>query len=739
MIETHTRILGIAPYDGMRTAMEQAAQAYPNVEMDIYTGDLEDGQAIVQQMPPNSYDCIISRGGTAALIRQVTDLPVVDIHISVYDVLRTMKLAENYSSLYAIVGFPSITEPAHTLCSLLDFNLDILTVNNAAEVRHTLERLQQGGYRMVVCDMVTHTIAREMGFDAFLITSGVESLHAAIDQAVSISSWFGHLRQENLFLRSITQGQNGRVIVMESNGDLFYSSISEVPAELSSVLQSHIREIPASGNLRFYYTERDQLYSITAQQLLMNNVQRCLFYCVPARIPLHSSRPGLRTLNKGECEYLFANSFYSLSGAMGTQAAEIRSLALLRQPVFIYGEPGTGKEQIARYLYLHSSLANHPFIVVNCALLNEKTWDFLLNHYNSPLSATGNTIYFQNFESIPPQWSSELLAAIEETGLARRVRLIFSCSIVEGEPVPEVLRHFSERLGSLALPLPSLRSRSDEIPSLSSLYLNSLNLELGKQLSGFEPRAIEMLRQYPWPNNYTQFKNVLRALAALSDGPYIRAGTVADMLSKERTLRAMPQPTSARKPSEQTLEEVIRDVVQQTVAAHGGNRAAAARQLGIRRLVIHSGYIPLVYFPEWFTEQSVAFWREFLPEVPEDMVLALENVMDETPQLMTDIVRQVDDPRLGLCLDVGHANTCASRTPPMEWIAPMAPYLRHVHLHNNLGDWDLHSSLGEGSIPMQQILAALLEQCPASTWTIENQDCAPSLAWLAQQGYLSEE
>lgn len=58
-----------------------------------------------------------------------------------------------------------------------------------------------------------------------------------------------------------------------------------------------------------------------------------------------------------------------------------------------------------------------------------------------------------------------------------------------------------------------LRSRSDEIPSLSSLYLNSLNLELGKQISGFEPRAIEMLRQYPWPNNYTQFKNLLRSLA----------------------------------------------------------------------------------------------------------------------------------------------------------------------------------------------------------------------------------
>lgn len=590
MVKTHTRILGIAPYDGMRTAMEQAAQTYPEVELDVFTGDLEEGKAIVQQVPPNAYDCVISRGGTAALIRQVTDLPVVDIQISVYDVLRTMKLAENYTSLYAIVGFPSITEPAHTLCSLLGFNLDILTVHSAAEVSHTLERLKEGGYRMVVCDMVTHTIARQMGFDAFLITSGVESLHTAIEQAVNISSWFGRLRQENLFLRSITQGQNGRAIVMETSGAIFYSSIAEVPPALVSALQEHLREIPASGNLKFYYTENDQLYSITAQQLLMNNIQRYLFYCIPSRIPIHTNRAGLRALNRGECEYLFANSFYSLSGAMGTQDAEIKTLSYVRQPVFICGEPGTGKEQIARYLYLHSSLSNHPLVVANCALMTEKSWDFLLNHYNSPLNAAGNTVYFQNFESISSTWSAELLNAIEETGLARRVRLIFSCSTHETEPVPAVLRSFSERLGSMTLELSPLRSRSDEIPSLASLYLSSLNLELGKQISGFEPKAIELLRQYPWPNNYTQFKNLLRSLATLTTGPYIRSSLVVELLARERTLRAshgtVPSADSAVFAADRTLEEIISDAVQQTVAAHGGNRAAAARQLGISRTTL---------------------------------------------------------------------------------------------------------------------------------------------------------
>lgn len=68
----------------------------------------------------------------------------------------------------------------------------------------------------------------------------------------------------------------------------------------------------------------------------------------------------------------------------------------------------------------------------------------------------------------------------------------------------------------------------------------------------------------------------------------------------------------------------------------------------------------------------------------------------------------------------------------------MAPWLRHVHLHNNVGDWDLHDPLGKGTIPMEQVLDTLLEQCPTATYTIENQDCAPSLDWLAQRGYLEE-
>ena len=165
----------------------------------------------------------------------------------------------------------------------------------------------------------------------------------------------------------------------------------------------------------------------------------------------------------------------------------------------------------------------------------------------------------------------------------------------------------------------------------------------------------------------------------------------------------------------------------------------AAARLGADLLIIHDGFIPFVYFPAWFVPQSVKFWQEFLPHVPERTRIALENVMDPDPEMMIEIVKQVNDPRLGLCLDIGHANTCISHKPPLEWIAPMAPYLFHAHLHNNDGSMDLHQPLGEGTIPMEDVLDTLLTLCPDATLTLENMNCTDSLRWLCSKNYLGDD
>ena len=81
------------------------------------------GLEIVQSYDLDDFDIIISRGGTAKMISANVTIPVVEVEISVYDILRAIKLAENYSNRFAIIGYPAITNCAKMLCNLLQYDI----------------------------------------------------------------------------------------------------------------------------------------------------------------------------------------------------------------------------------------------------------------------------------------------------------------------------------------------------------------------------------------------------------------------------------------------------------------------------------------------------------------------------------------------------------------------------------------------------------------------------------------
>ncbi len=159
--------------------------------------------------------------------------------------------------------------------------------------------------------------------------------------------------------------------------------------------------------------------------------------------------------------------------------------------------------------------------------------------------------------------------------------------------------------------------------------------------------------------------------------------------------------------------------------------AALAKNYGAQKLVIHGGYHPYVYYPQWYVEQSIEFWKAFLQEDP-GLQIVLENVLEKEPQWLLDIVKAVDDPRLRLCMDVGHVNAY-SPVPVMEWLKLWSPYLSHFHIHNNDGSWDTHSSLDQGTIPMAQLLDAAQTLCPEATFTLELVESEPSVRWLLER------
>ena len=99
--------------------------------------------------------------------------------------------------------------------------------------------------------------------------------------------------------------------------------------------------------------------------------------------------------------------------------------------------------------------------------------------------------------------------------------------------------------------------------------------------------------------------------------------------------------------------------------------------------------------------------------------------------MLLEIVTGVDDPRLRLCLDVGHVNAY-SRVPVRSWLECWAPWISHFHIHNNDGGWDSHSALSEGTIPMKELLTQAIAQCPDASFTLEVPDAAPSVRWMGE-------
>ncbi len=165
---------------------------------------------------------------------------------------------------------------------------------------------------------------------------------------------------------------------------------------------------------------------------------------------------------------------------------------------------------------------------------------------------------------------------------------------------------------------------------------------------------------------------------------------------------------------------------------------ALAADYGIKRIVIHSGYTADMYFKEWFESRSVSFWKDFLSTVPGDYDIVLENVFERDPEQLLKIAEQVDNDRFKLCFDIGHANVVTSDKDVLQWLEVYAPYLGHLHIHNNYGDRDQHNGLLEGKIDMEAFLMLCDELAPSATITIESLHSGPSVEWLEKKSLLTD-
>lgn len=581
----HYNVLAIAPYAGLMTVIESVAPEYPELNITVRLGDLEHGLSAAQSSFSHNFDAIVSRGGTAQILEDELVLPVVEIDLSIGDVLRQIETLTPRSPRLAGIGFDNTIGKLRNAADLFPCPLDIETVDFADEVPRALDRLTASHHATFLCDNIAYETALSRGLDAHLLVSGPESVRLTLDRVrFYLTQWHEGV-EHNRLLWHIIKSQPGNLVIYSQSKELIFS---DVPDEASWVLDELIRRFDDDWH-RIVIQRSHRLWRIRRTRLAQDSSKLSMFSITSSREPIRAGRAGIEYMSDREVTQSFEASVFFAAQAPALVQASVEAALASQRPIMLRGEVGSGKDQIVKMLYLASTYTRHPYVSIDCSLITERSFTYLTESYTSPLYESQQTICLKCLHALNPGQWRELLAVVRKTGLVERNLVLLSGNDGEDGIEPEVLEAFTDQLGCHTLTVAPLRARPDGIEPALRGYLASAAAHIHRRTPQLDPDALQELTLYSWPNNYLQLRRIIDWILATNEDTHIGAADVSQALAREQITRfsstSSPSETSTLDLS-RPLDEIERDIAQLVLASCHNNRTQAARSLGISRTTL---------------------------------------------------------------------------------------------------------------------------------------------------------
>lgn len=583
------KILAIAPYEGMAEMMRKLAERRKDIELTVEIGNFYTARQIIQRKNEYEFDVIVSRGGTATALRSFASVPVVEISVSVFDMLRCLKSVQGYNGKVAVMGFSNITECAVELSTVMRYNLEVCTITENSDVKTELLKLRKSGVGLVLCDHISKNQAQEIGMNAVLLTSDETGVSAAFDEALHVCRWYGDIQRRNEIMSALLSNQDEQNVFYDENGHILFSSIQK--GSLYEGFEQQLDKIlPDFLNSDFLEREliwKDKVLLLSSTRPVFHG-RKCLIIKVKA-----SEHPLVQDIGEvsisARAEQMLSEIAQIGNAVLMGETGELISICYrTKVPVLIIGETGTGKDTVASLIYRYGPFSERMMVTVDCESSSPRRWKTLLSRESSPFLRTGVTIYFRSVNCMDNSQAEMLFGFIEQTAMHKRNRLIFSCAA--GREFSEesyVCSYLKNHFSTIIVRLPPLRQRRGDIPGIAALYINQVNEELGKQFIGFDPGATALLQKFAWDENLTQLNRIIRMLALTAREPYIREDEVKEALKRELPQQAHVVETGYGVINlKQALNDIVYDVIRLVMEEENGNRSRVAQRLGISRSTV---------------------------------------------------------------------------------------------------------------------------------------------------------
>jgi len=298
---------------------------------------------------------------------------------------------------------------------------------------------------------------------------------------------------------------------------------------------------------------------------------------------------------------LSQNDMVGESECISLLREKLRKIAASESRVYIYGEPGVGKEMAARYLHFASTRATGPFVAVNCAAIPSELFESeLFGHERGAFTgavalhkgkfeaADGGTLFLDEVAELRQEHQAKLLRVIETSiiqrlGASREIKVdVRIVSASNKDLLKETHEgHFREdlyfRLSVIPVTIPPLRERYEDIPLLTRHFLDSM----GYGRLRLDSKAISELSYYAWPGNIRELRNIIERASAMAERDIITDSDILQALPG-KTGSVLETKSHALTPSMSLAEHTERfekALLEETLMQANGNITQAAKLL----------------------------------------------------------------------------------------------------------------------------------------------------------------
>lgn len=514
----------------------------------------------IKEFKESGVEVVISRGYTAKVVREKSDLHVVNTEISTFDVLQSIYYNRHKISasepLIGLVCYSSVLYDVRFIEKIVNLKIKLFTYRKPADIFKIYDQAKRLGIKTIFGGPTTLKYAPQHNLQAILVQSNKETIRQAIQKAKEISRIRKYDKELNERLNAILALATEGIISVQSNGRINFmnpsakrilaiggdlddpSLVNMLPEGLRNILYSNdaaVEKVVSTRNGRIVVNSTPIKVNTRNHGALSTFNDGAYVQSLEEKIRIDATAKGL------VAKYHFSD-IIGKSAAIQQTKQDAKHYAKSEATILLTGESGTGKELFAQSIHQHSNRSKGPFVAINCGALTESLLESELFGYEEGAFtgakksgkpgifelANHGTLFLDEIGEIPLHLQAHLLRVLQSKEVMRvggtrvipiNVRIVAATNknlkvLVDNGDFRTDLFY---RINILRLSIPPLRARIQDIPDLVEYFVSDTANFYHKTVAPISEEVIKCLQLYSWPGNIRQLMSFAERYVILSE------------------------------------------------------------------------------------------------------------------------------------------------------------------------------------------------------------------------------